>query len=57
MTYKPYGLHIFTHNRTDWTVWYQDREERDKAYVKAKKKVGLTKTRKTPYKVAKKVGR
>ena len=50
-----YGLHIYSHNNTDWTQWYQNMGERDKAYDKAKKKVGLTKSRKTPYRYVKKV--
>lgn len=56
MSTKPFGLHIFSHNRTDWVQWFAKREDREKAYKKAKKKVGVTKTRKTPYRYVKKVG-
>lgn len=55
MGWKPYGLHIYSHNGTDWTLWYDDMKERDREYVKAKKKVGVAKSRKTPYRIAKKV--
>lgn len=57
MGWKPYGLHIYTHSATDWVVWYDDYKERDKDYLKAKKKVGLEKSRKTPYRIVKKVQR
>lgn len=55
MGWKPYGLHIYTHNRTDWVEWFDTMKERDAAYLKAKKKVGLDKSRKTPYRIVKKV--
>lgn len=52
-----YGVHIFTHKGSDYTDWYKKPEEQHAAYLKAKSKVGPTKTRKTPYRYVKKVGR
>lgn len=51
-----FGLHIYTHNSTDWVEWFDSYKARDKAYLKAKSKVGVAKTRKTPYRYVKKVG-
>lgn len=50
------GLHIYTHNGTDWVKWFDSDYQRNKAYLKAKRKVGVAKTRKTPYRYVKKVG-
>lgn len=52
-----FGLHIYSYNGTDWTTWYKYAADRDKAYATAKKKAGPSKTRKTPYRIVKKVQR
>ena len=52
-----FGLRIYTYNNTDWVTWYKYAADRDKAYDKAKKKAGPEKTRKTPYRIVKKVQR
>lgn len=52
---RGYGLHFFSHNGTDWTRWFPTMKERDKEYNRAKKKVGVKKTPKTPYRYVKKV--
>lgn len=52
-----FGLHIYTHNSTDWTTGYKYAKDRDREYDKAKRKAGPDKTRKTPYRIVKKVQR
>ncbi len=52
-----YGLHIYTHNRTDWVTWFESRVVRDQEYAKAKAKQGMDKGPKTPYRIVKKVQR
>ena len=54
-TYKRFGLHYFSHNNTDWTVWYASQKERDQKYHEAKEKVSHTKSAKHPYRYVKKV--
>lgn len=57
MANARFGVHIFTYAGTDWVTWHLTREDQDKAYQKAKKKAGMTKSRKTPYRIVKKVTR
>lgn len=51
------GVHVFSHNGTDWTTWHTTEAAQDKAYRAAKRKVGPDKSRKTPYRYVKKVTR
>lgn len=57
MTAKRYGIHIYTYKGTDWYEWFESDRARDKAYDKAKRKVGMEMTRKTPYRIVKKLER
>lgn len=52
-----WGLHIYTHNNTDWVQWFEVEYDRNKAYLRAKRKAGMEKSRKTPYRIVKKVQR
>lgn len=52
-----YGVHIFSYAGTDWTKWYATRQEQEEAYKSAKKRVGLKKSAKTPFRIVKKVVR